>query len=274
MIDFSFVLATYKEAQLINTNKIHVSVNQTFSNFRSKKDAIKASLLEVGLLTPLVVRTSKDTVDAYELLAGSTRLECMREEGVEEVPCIVAALDDDEVVSTITDFNIHRESMLPMSMAKTIKQRSKSVSIESKKDQIEYLSTLFNMKPATVYNYMSLVNLPECLHAFVDNKRIRLKCAIKVLNWPENVQQALGSVLNTEPIKIGKTEVEKVETALHEMSAEEVEEKLLEIIMAEEDEDAVIIRGPIYKNFKSYFPNIDKEEDIITEIKSILEMRT
>lgn len=73
------------------------------------------SIKEVGLLQPVVVR--KAGPDSYELIMGERRWRACREAGLERIPTIVRATDDEKLLLDALLENLHRAQLNPLEEA-------------------------------------------------------------------------------------------------------------------------------------------------------------
>lgn len=73
------------------------------------------SIKEVGLLQPVVVR--KVAQDRYELIMGERRWRACREAGLERIPAIVRATDDEKLLLDALLENLHRAQLNPLEEA-------------------------------------------------------------------------------------------------------------------------------------------------------------
>ncbi|PCG83306.1 chromosome partitioning protein ParB [Streptomyces sp. WZ.A104] len=73
------------------------------------------SVKEVGLLQPVVVR--KVGPDRYELIMGERRWRACREAGLERIPTIVRATDDEKLLLDALLENLHRAQLNPLEEA-------------------------------------------------------------------------------------------------------------------------------------------------------------
>ncbi|MFC9328338.1 ParB/RepB/Spo0J family partition protein [Kitasatospora sp. NPDC057015] len=71
-----------------------------------------ASIKEVGLLQPVVVR--QVGVERYELIMGERRWRASREAGLEQIPAIVRATEDDKLLLDALLENLHRAELNPL----------------------------------------------------------------------------------------------------------------------------------------------------------------
>ncbi|MEU8737208.1 ParB/RepB/Spo0J family partition protein [Streptomyces halstedii] len=73
------------------------------------------SIKEVGLLQPVVVRKTAD--DRYELIMGERRWRACGEAGLEDIPAIVRATDDEKLLLDALLENLHRAQLNPLEEA-------------------------------------------------------------------------------------------------------------------------------------------------------------
>ncbi|MGY0492958.1 ParB/RepB/Spo0J family partition protein [Streptomyces sp. WG-D5] len=73
------------------------------------------SIKEVGLLQPVVVR--QVAVGTYELIMGERRWRACREAGLERIPAIVRATDDEKLLLDALLENLHRAQLNPLEEA-------------------------------------------------------------------------------------------------------------------------------------------------------------
>lgn len=86
---------------------------------------LAASIKEVGLLQPIVVRRRKggDDGDAgYELIMGERRLRAAKEAGLETIPAVVRYAADDELLRDALLENLHRVQLNPLEEAAAYQQ--------------------------------------------------------------------------------------------------------------------------------------------------------
>jgi ParB family chromosome partitioning protein len=74
-------------------------------------DALAQSIREKGVLQPLLVRPSPETETAYEIVAGERRWRAAQRVGLHEVPVIIRALADPEVLEIALVENLQREDL-------------------------------------------------------------------------------------------------------------------------------------------------------------------
>ncbi|HAN72604.1 MAG TPA: chromosome partitioning protein ParB, partial [Actinobacteria bacterium] len=78
------------------------------------------SIKEIGLLQPVVVRTTGTST--YELIAGERRLRASREAGLEVIPAIIRATDDEDLLRDALLENLHRANLNALEEAAAYQQ--------------------------------------------------------------------------------------------------------------------------------------------------------
>jgi ParB family transcriptional regulator, chromosome partitioning protein len=78
------------------------------------------SIKEVGLLQPIVVRETQS--GRYELVMGERRWRAAQQAGLAEVPAIVRATSDDDLLRDALMENLHREQLNPLEEAAAYQQ--------------------------------------------------------------------------------------------------------------------------------------------------------
>lgn len=78
------------------------------------------SIKEIGLLQPVVVR--EIAPGSYELIAGERRLRASREAGLDRIPAIIRATDDDALLRDALLENLHRANLNALEEAAAYQQ--------------------------------------------------------------------------------------------------------------------------------------------------------
>jgi ParB family transcriptional regulator, chromosome partitioning protein len=116
-------------------------------------DQLATSLLDVGMLQPLVVRPLDG--DRYELVAGERRLRAAMVAGLPTVPAIVRATEDADLLKEALVENIHRVQLNPLEEAAAYQQLLEDFGVT----QEELASRLGRSRP-TISNTIRLLSLP------------------------------------------------------------------------------------------------------------------
>lgn len=110
------------------------------------------SISELGILQPLLVRTS---TDGYELIAGERRLRAAARAGLEEVPILVVETDDVGSLERALVENLHRSDLNPIEEAAALRQLMDESGLTQ-----EALAAKLGRNRVTVTNALRLLDLP------------------------------------------------------------------------------------------------------------------
>jgi ParB family chromosome partitioning protein len=116
-------------------------------------DQLATSLLDVGVLQPLVVRPMGD--DRYELVAGERRLRAAIVAGLPTVPAIVRATEDADLLKEALVENIHRVQLNPLEEAAAYQQLLDDFGVTQ-----EELASRLGRSRTTISNTIRLLSLP------------------------------------------------------------------------------------------------------------------
>lgn len=111
--------AVYRELPLTD---VEVNPLQPRQRFDAEALATLAeSIRQIGLLQPIVVRET-GMVGRYEIIAGERRWRASQEAGVDTIPAVVRAADDESSLAHALIENIHRVDLNPLEEAAAYRQ--------------------------------------------------------------------------------------------------------------------------------------------------------
>lgn len=113
---------------------------------------LTASIREIGVLQPVVVRPAQD---GYELVMGERRWRAAGAAGLEQVPAIIRAVDDDDLLRDALLENLHRSQLNALEEAAAYQQLLDDFSCTQ-----EELSTRIGRSRPQISNTLRLLKLP------------------------------------------------------------------------------------------------------------------
>ena len=152
-------------------------------------ERLTESIMQHGILTPIIVRHLENTADEYEIISGHRRVMASQKAGIIEIPALVVSLDRDAAAIVLVDSNLHREHILPSEKAFAYKLKAEALAHQGFRadltsDQlgpkltVEMISE--NDSASQVKRYIRLTNLiPEILQ-YVDDGRISFTPAVEL----------------------------------------------------------------------------------------------
>jgi ParB family chromosome partitioning protein len=160
---------------------------------------LAASIKEVGILQPLVVRP---TPGGFELIAGERRLRAAREAGLERVPVLIRQAGEDESVELALVENLQCENLSPLETAAAYQALMDGFGLTK-----ERLARRLGKSRAAVTNTLRLVHLPERIQALLDDGKLSEGHARALLGLETEEQMTrLARRVVDEKLSVRKTE--------------------------------------------------------------------
>ena len=120
---------------------------------------LAASIREVGILQPLVIRP---TENGFELIAGERRLRAAKEAGIDRVPVLIRQAAESESMELALVENLQREDLNPLETAAAYQALMDSFGFT--KDQ---LAERLGKSRTAVTNTLRLTRLPASIRALI-----------------------------------------------------------------------------------------------------------
>lgn len=186
----------------IDVDKIRAFKNHPFKVVDDDKmHELVESILENGILTPVIVR---EVEDGYEMISGHRRLFAARQIGLDTIPAIVRVLDDDDATVAMVDSNLQREEILPSEKAFAYKMRYEAMRKKAGRPRHEnssqvgrnfqtdiVLADQVGESRNQLHRYLRITELiPELLN-LVDTKALALMTAVDISFIDREVQEWL-----------------------------------------------------------------------------------
>lgn len=119
-------------------------------------DGLAASIRDVGVLQPVVVRSLDD--DRFELIAGERRLRAAKRAGLARIPAVVRETDDRDLLKEALIENIHRVQLNPLEEGAAYEQLLEDFDVTQ-----EELASRLGKARSTIANSMRLLSLPAAV---------------------------------------------------------------------------------------------------------------
>lgn len=192
----------------IPIEKLHSFENHPFKvEDNEKMDELVESIIENGILSPVVVRP---IYDGYELISGHRRTHAAKKAGLTSVPAVIRELSDEEATILMVDANIQREFQYPSERARSLKMKMDAMAkLRAKQGALgdhsrELVGKESNMSGRTVQRYVALNALIPDILELLDEKQIVMSVALEMCNLREEVQDwiyefiALGGTMTMD----------------------------------------------------------------------------
>jgi ParB family chromosome partitioning protein len=160
---------------------------------------LAASIRGVGILQPLVVRS---TADGFELIAGERRLRAAREAELDRVPVLIRQAGENESMELALVENLQREDLNPLETAAAYQALMEGFGLSK-----EQLANRLGKSRAAVTNTLRLAQLPERIRALLEEGKLTEGHARALLGLETEEQMVdLAQRIQEERLSVRRTE--------------------------------------------------------------------
>ena len=276
------------DANREKVQEIPIDQIEDFPNhpFKIKEDEamveMAESIREYGVLVPALVRQKAD--GRYEMVAGHRRKCASRLAGMEEIPCIVRHLTDDEAIIIMIDSNLQREKILPSEKAfaykmklEAMKRQGKRTDLTSspvgmklsRKQSLDKMGEELGESRNQIHRYIRLTELIEPLLDLVDENKIAFRPAVELSYLSKDEQEKLLDAMQYEDCTPSLAQATKIKQFSQENKLSEA--VMLSILQEEKPNQVEKIKIP-KERISKFFPKGTPEKKIEETIVKALEL--
>ena len=192
--DFSFNLDNINTGdnndngvKLVSIDDLYPSKYQPRKDFNQEAlDALVASINEMGVLQPLLVRRNNDK---YEIIAGERRWRASKLAGLKDIPVIEKELNNKEVLEVALIENLLREDLSIIEEAQGYNRLIREFAHTH-----DALSQIIGKSRSYITNTLRLLSLPPSVQDYIKNGELTSGHA-KVLVGLENVEEVAKKII-------------------------------------------------------------------------------
>ena len=250
--------------------------------FKIKEDEammeMAESIKEYGVLVPALVRQKAN--GSYEMVAGHRRKCGSRLAGIEEIPCIVRNLTDDEAIIIMIDSNLQRERILPSEKAFAYKMKLEAMKRQGKRTDLTSVPLAQKLNKTSreqlggesqdqIRRYIRLTELIEPLLNLVDENKIAFRPAVELSYLSKDEQEKLLDAMQYEDCTPSLAQATKIKQFSQENKLSEA--VILSILQEEKPNQVEKIKIP-KERISKFFPKGTPEKKIEETIVKALEL--
>jgi ParB/RepB/Spo0J family partition protein len=225
-------------------------------------DELAASIRQVGLLEPIMVRP-KD--DQYEVVVGERRYRAAQQAGLDKVPVTIRDYTDDQVMELNLIENIQREDLSAVEKAKLCKRMKDS--FPAKYQTWEAIAQKIGVDFETIKKWIRILGLPEEIQQRIAPREIQRVSPGKI-----DYQTALRI---TQRIKEPKKQIELAERLAEKHTTQRTATKIIKEVSKKPSESVERIFHEVVKEAPIFLPFSKIHADtILKEIKTQTSRKT
>ncbi len=189
-----------ERVQLLDLGKIAPTPFQPRKEFRAEElQELTDSIRQHGIIQPLIVRK---VGDGFEIIAGERRWRAAQQVGLSEVPVIVRAASDQEVLELALIENIQRANLNPIEEAQAFARLAREFNMKQ-----EEIAQKVGKSRAAIANSMRLLELDEQVQSWLTQGRVSVGHAKVLLGIDSHaVQRALAEIVIRHNHTVRQTE--------------------------------------------------------------------
>ncbi|NRD77412.1 ParB/RepB/Spo0J family partition protein [Bacillus sp. BRMEA1] len=130
-------------------------------------EELKASILEHGILQPLIVR--KSSIKGYEIVVGERRYRAAKEAKLETVPAVVREFSEQQMMELAVLENLQREDLNPIEEGLAYQTLMEKLKLT----QEEVAKRLGKSRPH-IANHIRLLSLPPAIQELISDGKISM----------------------------------------------------------------------------------------------------
>jgi len=189
-------------SSLIGETKVETKTNKLLlsdivpNRFQPRKNFEEENLIDLtnsikerGIIQPIIVRQSNSSNSKYEIIAGERRWLAARRAGLHEIPVVVTEADDLKSLEFAIVENVQRHDLNPLEEALGYKRLIDEFSYDQEK-----VSKFIGKSRSYITNSLRLLNLPEEILKFIEDKKISAGHA-KILVGLENAVSIANKII-------------------------------------------------------------------------------
>ena len=249
-----------EKIEYLNLELLHPFENNPFQSVDEKEyDELRDSIINFGIITPLIVNKSDD---GYEIISGHRRWQIAKELKLDVVPVYVRDFSKEEAVINFVDCNLGREKILPSEKARAYKMKHDAMKKQGARTDLtssqvgtkfrsdEKLAETMPDSRMQIQRYIRLNNLQPALLEMVDEKRISLTPAVELSYLTEEEQSNLITTIESEDCTPSLSQAQR----MHKLSDEKklTMDAIFEIMQEQKANQKEYVKIPI-ETFKKYF---------------------
>ncbi len=129
-------------------------------------DELKQSILEHGILQPLIVRKS---IKGYEIVVGERRYRAAKEAGLKTVPAVVRELSDEQMMEMAVLENLQREDLTPIEEGAAYQMLMDELNLTQ-----EQLAKRIGKSRSHIANHIRLLSLPASIQQYITEGKLSM----------------------------------------------------------------------------------------------------
>lgn len=218
--------------QEVDVNLLRPNPYQPRTSFDQQSiDELAASIVEHGILQPLIVRKS---IKGYEIVVGERRYRAAKQAKLKTVPVVVRNLNEQQMMELAVLENLQREDLTPIEEAKAYQLLMDKLSLT----QEELAKRLGKSRPH-IANHVRLLSLPAKVQDLISEGKISMGHgrALLGLRKKEKMSFLVEKIIKED---LNVRQLEKIVQELNKNVSRETKKKKVEKSIFIQEQESVL----------------------------------
>ncbi len=245
----------------------------------AEMEELTESILENGVLSPVIVRPLENRENEFEIISGHRRVRAAQKAGLTQVPAFVFDISREEAAVLLVDSNLHREHLLPSEKAFAYKLKMDALSHQGQtsgqlgqkwsRDQISDSES-----GRQVQRYIRLTHLNRELLDLMDQGKMAFSVGVELSYLPGDLQHLLREEMEIFDCTPSYSQAVRLRKAYNDGF---LDMEMIEAILGEpkpnQQEHIRLKRENFAKFFPSHYTPAQIERDILKGLELLKRQR-
>ncbi len=252
----------------------------------AEMEELTESILENGVLSPVIVRPLENRENEFEIISGHRRLRAAQKAGLTQVPAFVFDISRDEAAVLLVDSNLHREHLLPSEKAFAYKLKMDAMKRQGRRTDLtsgqvgtksrtdSKIAESVEESARQVQRYIRLTHLNRELLDLMDQGKSALSVGVELSYLPGDLQHLLREEMEIFDCTPSYSQAVRLRKAYNDGF---LDMELIEAILGEpkpnQQEHIRLKRESFAKYFPSHYTPAQIERDILKGLELLKRQR-
>ena len=249
----------------------------------AEMEELTESILENGVLSPVIVRPLENRENEFEIISGHRRVRAAQKAGLTQVPAFVFDISREEAAVLLVDSNLHREHLLPSEKAFAYKLKMDAMKRQGRRTDLTSgqvgpklaAENVSDADSATqVKRYIRLTHLNRELLDLMDQGKMAFSVGVELSYLPGDLQHLLREEMEIFDCTPSYSQAVRLRKAYNDGF---LDVELIEAILGEpkpnQQEHIRLKRESFAKYFPSHYTPAQIERDILKGLELLKRQR-
>ena len=249
----------------------------------AEMEELTESILENGVLSPVIVRPLENRENEFEIISGHRRVRAAQKAGLTQVPAFVFDISREEAAVLLVDSNLHREHLLPSEKAFAYKLKMDAMKRQGRRTDLTSGQVGPKLAAENVSDADSATQVKRCIRLthlnrelldLMDQGKMAFSVGVELSYLPGDLQHLLREEMEIFDCTPSYSQAVRLRKAYNDGF---LDVELIEAILGEpkpnQQEHIRLKRESFAKYFPSHYTPAQIERDILKGLELLKRQR-